>query len=227
MPLLRIVQHPKKNNQAIDKLIYVEGIPAHLLQVNPLSGMWSIDNPLNLPEDIRKKFNVFCMSDIPEEERFVKMDRAVRDVQGNIVATEKVDYLLVEGQHELLPQEIKDKYLKGKFHCLKLEYGNANGERIWKTIERLIEHGTPRDLPLPEPAIVGDRLNWRLKASEVPIVILTPAGKIGQTVVKPESVAMPEETKPKPECSICGKKFGDKRGISFHMKKHEREKAVA
>ena len=146
--LIRLVSHPEGNSDHIDKMIYIEGLPDkmfyHFIDGKKYLNQppWRVDEDERIPEGIRRVFFKH-----PTTVWF----QLPKDPT-------------FQGQ--------KDTEYSVEANCLVIDYQTAQGEQLWKQIEALLDRETPRDQDIPEPAVVGDKLNWTLEAADVPSVVL-------------------------------------------------------
>jgi hypothetical protein len=146
--LIRLVSHPEGNSDHIDKMIYIEGLPDkmfyHFIDGKKYLNQppWRVDEDERVPEGIRRVFFKHPTT---------------------------VWFQLPKDP--TFPGQ-KDTEYSLEANCLVIDYQTAQGEQLWKQIEALLDRETPRDQDIPEPAVVGDKLNWTLEAADVPSVVL-------------------------------------------------------
>lgn len=207
--LIRLVSHPEKNSDHIDKLIYIEGLPESMIyRVKDgkkfLKEPWQVDNDENMPNRIQNVFfknPVEVWFELPKDPTFPGQQNTEYRVEAN---------------------------------CFKIDYQTRQGEEMWKQIEKLLDRETPRDMEIPKPAVVGDRRDWFLEAADVPSVVLegkasspkhiedTPVVEksVGADIVPPKEKKVIKMVK----CGKCGKELNE-RGLLIHTTRiHGKEK---
>jgi len=203
--LIRLVSHPVRNKWAVDKLIFIEGIPEELIYYkregkNYIREPWTRDVTENIPEYIRSGITPFSVRiyTSPTEKGLPAMDE------------EFTAYGLV------------------------LDYQNPRAEEIWKRIERMIDQDTPRGEALPEPVLVSTAidndhrmLGFDIKDEDIPRVILTvhpPKIKAGvKQVSVPVVAALPSIPC---ICTECKKEFKVIQGLRMHQMKTKHQQRV-
>lgn len=165
MPLIRLISHGKKNQDMVDKMIFIEGLPKEMLYKKDPAGAEILRDPWE------------------------------KDVESN------------------LTPDIKEKFGVG----IRLDVQTGPGEKMWNDVERLLNRETPRHESVPEPVVVGDRLNWYLNAEDIPEVRL-----VGEQKEEPKQIESVKQTTSESfKCEACGKVFYKKRALSMHsMKSH-------
>lgn len=216
--LIRLVSHPKGNSDHIDKLIYIEGLPESMVYrikdgKKFLKEPWTVDTDANIPDRIQR---VFFKNPVTVWFELPK-DPTFQNQQNTEYSVEA--------------------------NCFKIDYQTRQGEEMWKSIENLLDRETPRDMDVPEPAVVGDRRDWKLEAADVPSVVLEKSVK---AVDKKSSEAPPQAEPSAAEssapiklikgghrkgtstvkCDVCGKEFKDT-GIDVHKKRMHKEPVTA
>ena len=208
--LIRLVSHTRNNKWAVDKMIFVDGIPEDLLYMRRgdklfLKEPWTFDVTENIPDYIRQGIDPF-------------------EVNIFTSPTEKG-----------LPAR-EDTYT---VYGLVLDYQNPRGEDIWKRIERMIDQDTPRGENLPEPVLVSDQidndhrmLGFSIQFEDIPQVVLSVHPLKAKPVVK-KTVETPLAEPPQKEvivpaaCSECGKQFPKGiQGLRMHQMKTKHKQTV-
>lgn len=224
--LIRLISHAKNNPEHVDKMIWIDGLPEEWIferredtdeKGQPderlfLKSPWEADITENIPEGIRYKFQpdpIEVWYETPQEIR-----------PGTMVTDQKISWI---------------RWIK-KIHGVRLNIQSLQGEQMWKQIEDLLDRETPRNLRIPEPSIVGNKMYWTLTAETMPRVKLT-----GSEVEVPEEQVHVIQPKPEPRpnefaCQFCGDVFEKQRAKWMHeRRKHgnkesfvsKQEKAVA
>lgn len=198
--LIRLVNHHIKNPEMRDKLINIENFPeSYFIEVREgnkvIKNPWEVDNPQNLSRDIKDRFyKPMLISDVVT---------AYRDAH----TTEEFYH--------------KSRYYEIQCGVVKLDYATGPGEEVWSRVERLIEKTTPRDMPIPKPAIVGNQIQWLLEAENVPTVVIPTEEKEAVISVKKEVLKKEPKAVEMTACSLCGKEVS-KKGLYLHMYRHKK-----
>lgn len=144
--LLRLVSHAKNNKLHIDKFIYVEGIPEHMLFETRggkkcLRGFLSTDIPENIPKDIRKEF---------------------------------FDGDMVHKYIAPFKPEAEPVYQELPLYSIVIDCATRQGADLWGSIERMIDDQTPRDRKVVEPIVVAKdwKSGFSITSEDVPRVTL-------------------------------------------------------
>lgn len=196
MPLIRLISHPYRNKFLGDKMIFVEGIPEHLMYFkrngkNFLKEPWMVDVSENIPESVKAKFQ-------PEP--------------------------FIVNRHQSSPEKgippLDDEL---PVHGLMLDCQNGQGEEMWKKIERMIDDITPRGEDLPEPILIVPSLDdehrnlpFGIEAIEILRVDLK-TKKV--ELVRAEREAPPVQSNKVFSCPDCPKAFPKEQGLRMHKMK--------
>lgn len=212
--LIRLVSHPKKNSDHIDKLIYIEGLPESMVfRVKDgkkfLKEPWVADVEANYPDRIQRVFfknPVMVTYEVAKDPTFQGQQNTEYSVEVN---------------------------------CFRIDYQTRQGEDMWKSIEKLLDRETPRDMEIPEPAVVGDRRDWTLEVADVPSVVLEKRVPVVEKSKAPQEKVPAVESEPikaydngrvksdkRIACDVCGKEFKEF-GIDIHKKRMHKEAVTA
>lgn len=210
--LIRLVSHHVGNSDHIDKLIYIEGLPESLLfrtegTKKYLIEPWEIDVDENIPDDIKRVY--------------YKHPTKVFKRYPITYTPAGVPMEAVEDEFEV--------------SAIRIDYQSGPGEQTWKRIERILDRETPRDQKVPVPAVVGNRQQWTLTASDVPAVVLPQTIPEGASIERPAPTTIKAEEKPKDKpvtalfyCDQCDKSYQQKQSLYMHKyHHHKKQKAVA
>ncbi len=148
----------------------------------------------NTPQDIRSKFQPTPM------EIWFKTPKEIRP--GTYTST---DMVWINWKQDV--------------YVLRLNMQSNQGEQMWNQITDLLDRETPRSQRIPEPAVVGNRVQWTLTVDKVPHVKLT-GSQI--EVPKEQVVPVPPKVEARPDefpCRQCGEVFDRERGRWMHERR--------
>lgn len=196
MPLIRLVSHPDKNKYLCDKIVFIEGIPEHMMFYkkdgkNFLKHPWVIDVTENIPKPVRDKFQP---QPLKTNVHFPSPEKGIPPINDEV-----------------------DTY------GFSLDYQNGQAEQIWESIERMIDAVTPRGDKLPVPILVDPSLDdehrargWTISAEDIPSIDLRGA-QPAPVIVKPSGQPISMN-----KCPECPKSFAKEQGLRMHkMKAHK------
>jgi hypothetical protein len=209
LTLIRLMSDGKNNPEHADKMIAIDGLPEEWFfdcrkdhddkgapdQRLFLRDPWEVDITENIPEGIRAKF---CPLPI---QVWFETPMEIRP-----------------GTYQSAPAMEWIRYMKTAYG-FRLNVQTNAGRAMWDQILDLLDRETPRSQRIPEPAVVGNKIQWTLQTDKVPFAKLT--GTVA--IVPPEQIVIPE-IKPvaRPDqyaCRTCGNVFDKERGRWMHERK--------
>lgn len=206
--LIRLMSDGKNNPEHADKLISIEGLPEEWIfdrrkdfdeRGNQderlfLKAPWEVDVTDNLPEDIRSKF---------AKEPYVVWFESPQEIKPGTYSSPEMCWI---------------RWFQNVYG-FRLNLQTNHGIAMWDQIVSLLDRETPRSQRIPEAAVVGNKLAWTLRASQVPHVKLSNAveqpkpSEIISPAAKP--IARPDQY----PCRICGDVFDRERGRWMHERR--------
>ena len=199
----------KQNSHGIDELIVIRGLPDDIMFRHKegrtyLRFPWEMDIDANIPLHIRE---LCTPMDISED-----LPREKNEVTGQW--QNPTDTRRVLG--------------------VKISLDHTPGTEMWRQVERILEHETPRDRKLPTPIKVApdQQAPFALEVKDIPLVIL-PAAAVVLTETKTTADAAPVilemKTKVPFQCAVCQKTFDELRGLLMHGRRmrHKAHEPVA
>lgn len=207
--LIRLMSDFTKNPSHYDKLIAIDGLPEEWIfwrkKMDGPDGQpedrlflklpWEIDPSDNIPDDIKMKFQAEPMTvwfETPQE------------IRPGTFGTQELGWV---------------RWIE-KAYGLRLNLQTNQGKAMWDQILDLLDRETPRSQRIPEAAIVGDKMQWLLKAANVPYVKLT--GGIMEVPADQAKPIPPPPPIPRPNefaCRNCGDVFDKERGRWMHERR--------
>jgi hypothetical protein len=199
----------KQNSHGIDEMICIKGLPDDLMFRHKegrtyLRFPWEMDIDANIPIHIRELCDPM---DISED-----MPHEKNEVTGQW--QNPTDTRRVLG--------------------VKISLDHTPGTEMWRQVERILEHETPRDRKLPTPVKVApdQKSPFALELKDIPVVILRAALVIvsdTKTVAEEPPVIIKTETKIPFQCAVCSKTFSELRGLLMHGRRmrHKAPEPVA
>ena len=206
--LIRVVSHfrDKINPHGIDELIRIDGLPDDLMFRKKdgktyLKFPWEIDVDANIPVFIREHCSPM---DITED-----LPREKNEATGVWQSPSDTRHIL----------------------GVKVSLDSTPGQEMWKSVERILDRGTSRDMKVPSPIPVANdqKESFSLEAKDIPVVILKPEiVSVSETktvasspapVVAIEPFNAPKVVDETFTCGVCQKIFDKQRGLWMHERK--------